>query len=257
MDTLSSLRLKLFTAGSTRVYAPWHGTVSVPAFSRLYFITDGAFRIIGEDGEETELAAPAVWLVPAGYSFRFRCDDTMEHVYFHLQLLSIDGLDMLSEIPRPLSAEAYPSLDLRTALCFKDITESMGCLAVLYSTLAKLLRENRITLHSRRYSGQVRHAIEIIHAQLSVQLCVADIAAETHMAPSTLTRTFRRETGMSIGAYIDLLIMQQAQQMLITTDMPISRISEHFGFCDQFYFSRRFKEKFGVPPSSIRTQPRI
>ena len=34
--------------------------------------------------------------------------------------------------------------------------------------------------------------------------------------------------------------------------MQISRISERYGFCDQFYFSRRFKEKFGVTPQKYR-----
>lgn len=256
-DTVSRLRLRLLTAGCARVHAPWQGTVNAPPFSRLYFILDGAFRIIGADGQETKLAAPRLWLVPAGYSFRFHCADTMEHVYFHLRLTAVDELDLLSAVPYPLSATRNSASDPRSLLGNGAITESMACLSGVYSALHTILTENHITLHSRQYSPPIRRALEVIHARPSLRLSVAEIAGEAHLAPSTLARNFRRETGMSVGAYLDSLIMQQAEQLVVGTDLPLSAISDQFGFCDQFYFSRRFREKFGMPPSRLRAQPRV
>lgn len=52
------------------------------------------------------------------------------------------------------------------------------------------------------------------------------------------------EAGMSPGKYIDNMIFLKAKQMLSDPALTIGQISRKLGFCDQFYFSRRFKENF-------------
>jgi len=256
-DSLRALQLHISSAGYARVTAPWHGTVTAPPCSRLYFIEEGGFRITGSDGTVTELCAPACWLLPSGYSFRFRCDTSMDHTYFHLRLTDVDGLDLLSALPRPVSAPLYPPADPQGIHTAGSIAENLRCLSAVYGTLAALLDANHIRLSQPHYSPEIRLALETVRRRLSVQLTAAEIAREVHLAVSTLQRNFRRETGMSIGEYTHSLIMQQAHQLLLSTDLPIAAISERFGFCDQFYFSRRFREKFGMPPSRLRMQPRI
>ena len=32
----------------------------------------------------------------------------------------------------------------------------------------------------------------------------------------------------------------------------VKSVSERYGFCDPYYFSRAFRQKFGFPPSQIR-----
>ena len=44
----------------------------------------------------------------------------------------------------------------------------------------------------------------------------------------------------------------QAKKLLANEQLSIAEISTRLGFCDQFYFSRRFKQKFGETPSSFR-----
>ncbi|MBQ8868969.1 MAG: AraC family transcriptional regulator [Oscillospiraceae bacterium] len=38
----------------------------------------------------------------------------------------------------------------------------------------------------------------------------------------------------------------------MNTQLPLYRISDELGFYDQFYFSRRFKEKYAVSPLKYR-----
>ena len=96
------------------------------------------------------------------------------------------------------------------------------------------MERNGIRLEKNEYSLQVRKAIEYIETHLSLQLSLNEIAANTFTAPSTLTRNFKRETGMTIGQYIDESIMFQAGQMLRAGKASVLEISEKFGFCDQF-----------------------
>ena len=46
--------------------------------------------------------------------------------------------------------------------------------------------------------------------------------------------------------------MARCEELLCDTDLSLSEISERFGFCDQFYFSRRFKAKYGETPRDTR-----
>ena len=64
------------------------------------------------------------------------------------------------------------------------------------------------------------------------------------------------EAGMSPGKYIDNMIFLKAKQMLSDPALTIGQISQKLGFCDQFYFSRRFKENSRQTPSEYRKEMR-
>ncbi|WP_168735672.1 helix-turn-helix transcriptional regulator [Cohnella fermenti] len=56
-------------------------------------------------------------------------------------------------------------------------------------------------------------------------------------------------------SYITDLRINKAKELLLTTDKPVSDIVASVGYNDEFYFSRRFKEKSGYSPS-VFTQKR-
>ena len=134
----------------------------------------------------------------------------------------------------------------------QDVIGSLKARQEVYTSLCTLLAKYNITLKKNEYSPQIRCAIEYIEANLSLQLDINLIAEKTFTAASTLTRKFKQETGMTIGQYIDESIMFHAEQMLLSGKASILEISEKFGFCDQFYFARRFKEKFEMSPREYR-----
>jgi len=49
-------------------------------------------------------------------------------------------------------------------------------------------------------------------------------------------------------------IMRRACSQLSETNDSVAHTAEHFGFHDQFHFSRRFKQEIGMSPSSFRRQ---
>ena len=61
-----------------------------------------------------------------------------------------------------------------------------------------------------------------------------------------------KELGTTVNNYIDDLILTRAAQMIAEGQFSINAISNRFGFCDQFYFSRKFKAKFGITPSEYK-----
>lgn len=255
-ENMNKVQLNVLTSGYANFGQErnWKGIVTNPAFSRLYYILSGEFYIIGKDGTELTLSAGSCYLLPAGYSFRYGCKGALEHVYFHVKLCDFNEIDMLKNCPGPISYEFHGenAEEYRSFVNSQNILGSLRAKQEVYTSLYALLQKYGIQLEKNEYSPSVRKAIEYIESHLSLQLSLSEIAANTFTAPSTLTRNFKRETGMTIGQYIDESIMFQAGQMLRSGKTSILEISEKFGFCDQFYFARRFKEKFEMSPRDYR-----
>ena len=251
----SASDLKILTVGHGILDTGWHGSVIETPYSRFYFVLDGEFFIIGPSGEKMLFKKGFAYLIPSGYSYDFGCDTAMEHIYFHIQLCGFDNIDMLSACARPLSIPFELSSE-KSELIAKALSNSLFdnfvIEALMRKTLCDMLIENGIVIMQNEYSKEINAAINYIKSNLSISISTADIANETHLSESTVTRRFRRELGMSIGEYIDRLIMFGAERDVSAGRMSILEISEKYGFCDQFYFSRRFKEKYGASPREYR-----
>ncbi|MCI5752439.1 MAG: AraC family transcriptional regulator [Oscillospiraceae bacterium] len=73
-----------------------------------------------------------------------------------------------------------------------------------------------------------------------------------YLSYSHMAAEFRREKGMSMGEYHNAARMKRACHLLRSTLMPIGEIAEALGFADMLYFSRRFHEFAGMPPTEYR-----
>ena len=115
-----------------------------------------------------------------------------------------------------------------------------------------LLSAYGITITGEDYSPCVFAALQYIKLHLSMQLTVLEIAEAAAVSVSTLSKQFRKELSLSVGEYIDALVLSAAERQVKTSRDSLREISDRFGFSDQFYFSKRFKQAFGVSPRDYR-----
>lgn len=73
-----------------------------------------------------------------------------------------------------------------------------------------------------------------------------------NMSETSLRRNFKKHTGKTLGDFLNELKMVTAARRLLVTDERISAIAYELGFEDANYFSRRFKETYGVSPQQYR-----
>ena len=57
-----------------------------------------------------------------------------------------------------------------------------------------------------------------------------------------------KRQGLTYTQYVTELRIGKARELLKTTDMSLSEISEAVGFNDYFYFIKKFKKETGVTP---------
>lgn len=78
------------------------------------------------------------------------------------------------------------------------------------------------------------------------------IAAITGFAPAYVNRLFRKQTGLSIKQYGTKVKMERALHLMAETSVNVTQAALTLGYSDVYYFSKQFKQYFGVSPSAYR-----
>jgi len=98
----------------------------------------------------------------------------------------------------------------------------------------------------------LRRVREYIEAHLEETISIQALAAIAGLSMYHFARAFKQSEGMTPHDYLVQCRVRRAQNLLATTDMPLSEIALASGFADQSHCARRFREHFGVTPSSYR-----
>ena len=83
-------------------------------------------------------------------------------------------------------------------------------------------------------------------------LTVRGLAAQSGVNENRLFYVFSKFAGMGPGDYLIACRLNRAKELLITGDGPVSEVAKSVGYSDALYFSRMFRDRFGVPPSTLR-----
>ena len=93
---------------------------------------------------------------------------------------------------------------------------------------------------------------EFIEAHLEKNLGIPELAAVTGLSKFYFARAFKQSTGMTPHGYVVRCRVRRAQELLASTDLPLSEIAVAVGFADQSHCARRFREHVGMTPSRYR-----
>ncbi len=98
---------------------------------------------------------------------------------------------------------------------------------------------------------QVRAVIDL---HLFSNLKLDQLAKLCNLSLSSFKREFKKEFSDSPTNYINNKRLEKAKELLTVTDLAISEIAYKVGFQDSLYFTRLFKNKIGIPPTTYRTE---
>lgn len=104
----------------------------------------------------------------------------------------------------------------------------------------------------KRYDKFMRTVTAYIQEHLTEDLSVAKMAEDLFLSQSNLSVKFKKETGMTLSAYITEQKMKKAMKYLKNTDKSILEISAFLGFSSQSYFQNVFKRYTGMTPKEYR-----
>lgn len=250
----NSLKLEFVDGDYAILDNTWRIDTSPYIFTRLYYIYAGS-ALVTCNGKTITMLPGNLYVLPKDVPISYHCPEYMEQLYFHVTLTNLDGFDILATIPSvcqlPCSWEILNKLKkLHTSSDYCDLLEFK--MLVTKSIIDCLHGASLPPVATKSYSPDVLQAISYMQNNVNLQLTTNQIAQAVFTSPNRLHKIFKAETGITIGAYLDGLVFFQAAQLLIDPRLSIGEISRRLGFCDQYYFSRRFKDHFGQTPSDFR-----
>jgi AraC-like DNA-binding protein len=79
------------------------------------------------------------------------------------------------------------------------------------------------------------------------------LAEQVHLSPNYLSDLLKRETGMNAKDRIHYHLIEEAKNLLLSTDKTVGELAFDLGFEYPQYFSRLFKSKTGMTPLEYRS----
>lgn len=237
----------------------WHNKAVCSPYSRLYLVSDGEGQI--KAGKRETLLRPGfAYLIPAGLTFDYGCVHYLEKLYFHLRLVRPDGYDLAYGLPFVAQCPLPQSLlaDMLTHYRGSRWEEALLLEQEIRALTFRLLEQYSVMQETfATYSPLVEETMQYIHTHLSAGITAKQLAAALFTSEITLSRRFQQETGRTLHQYLEDMVFQAACKRLAIGSQAIGAISEELGFCDPFYFSRRFRQRYGEPPSQYRRRLKL
>ncbi len=253
-NTVNKLNIEIAEGAYVYGDSDWSFSSVNSPYTRVYYFESGEAHVLTSNGK-IPLTEGNVYIIPPGTTCTGECSGSFSKLYFHVNIKRPDGYDLLlglnqvysfnvgKEHIKKIKEYFFTDSLVNILRCKNDILSF--CLSIFPSELVR-------KLVTTVYSNQVQNAIDYINNNISIQLSVKLLSEKLFTAPTTLAKHFHDEVGINIGQYIDDIVFDSAKKQLMQDDLPIQVISDRLGFCDRFYFSRRFKEKFGLTPYKYR-----
>lgn len=100
-----------------------------------------------------------------------------------------------------------------------------------------------------KYKKEVQLVIRYLNMNYQKHISLDEIANYANLNKSYLCRLFKKEYGDSIFNYLNSVRMEKAAEMLKNNpNIYVQEVALAVGIEEPFYFTRRFKEYFGVSP---------
>jgi TolB-like protein/AraC-like DNA-binding protein/tetratricopeptide (TPR) repeat protein len=94
--------------------------------------------------------------------------------------------------------------------------------------------------------------MEVIDRNLPDELFgVSELADAMNMSRSNLLRKVRRETNLSVSQLISQARLKRAMELLKTSQLNVTEVSQQVGFNSTSYFIKCFREYYGYPPGEV------
>lgn len=98
----------------------------------------------------------------------------------------------------------------------------------------------------------MQYILRNLHGRVSL----TELAEQMYVSTSTLSRVFKKNTGVYFADYVTQLRVREAAALLRDTDDSLTQVALQMGFSGSSVFSRSFKKEMGETPGEYRERIR-
>ena len=279
-QSIAQLHLLILNVGLAIHNADWNWRNVNSPFTRLYYVTEGAARILLPTGIQ-ELKPDHLYLVPSFTTHSYLCDTHFVHYYLHIYedhqsessiledfsfpteipagdlelplIKRLCGINPTMQLPQsdPTSYDNNPTL-IKNIIknkqrTFCDKVESRG---IVYQLMARFLKDAQPKTEIN--DDRIQKVLSYIRKNIYKTIDIDSLAAISCLSKDHFIRLFKKEINNTPLQYINQKKIEKAQLILITDSMPVKNISYLLAYEDHSYFNRLFKKLTGVTPQQYR-----
>lgn len=260
---LENITVRIDHAQYKTGYPDWQRINQLPAFNRIYLLTDGEGSV-EIDGKLYFPEPGQLFILPAGTRQTTATSKTNPYKRYYCHFHAMIGeWSLFHAAGRPFIAKPQ-DLD-RVQRLFEQLVfhyDHKGPFSTLYMQAAVLELIGLClegsdgvaflqTFLSAKERDKLTKVLDYISAHLGDPLEVEALAEMVHFHPNYFISYFRKHTGLPPIHYIQLKRMEEAKRLLTFTTLSISDIADRVGL-ELAHFSKKFKAYSGLSPSAYR-----
>lgn len=154
-----------------------------------------------------------------------------------------------------MNEDLFQMLDLE--LAHLDILLQFETIDDIHSWLRRRVFEISEMLDRKKKSRNwklIREIMQTVKERLHENITLRDLSDQYFFSPNYLGLLFKEETGKNFSEYVIALRMEKASELLKNTNLKIYEVADRVGYRYLPYFSRQFKEVYGMTPLEYRRQ---
>lgn len=252
----------------------WHSTAHFHPFTEIFFITNGQGTFLLDD----KIVKVTKWdLIIINPNCLHTEKSSLSDVPLEYTVLGVDNL--LLNFP-----ESYSLIDNDRQIkqyiiknCFRDkdvildyfdrlilevehkaFNYELACKSMLILFITHIIRTTTSSLFIEESQEKINlECMKIknyIDAHYSQNITLDFLSDLSYMNKFHLVHTFTKEIGVSPINYVITRRIQEAKNLLATTNYSIRDIASIVGFSNSSYFSQMFRKISGVSPKSYRIE---
>lgn len=222
----------------------------------LKVASDGKTGIQMAKEEDIDLVVSDV-MMPGmnGFELTKRLKNSFETSHIPIILLTALSTDENVLEGTESGADAYITKPFSPQLLMARILQLFNQREILRQKFSKEPQEIRSAMLSNDQDSLfVKRLDSIIYSRLGEQdLSVDKVAGLLHLGRTIFYKKVRGTTGYTPNEYIRVIRLRKAAELLKEGEKNVSEVAYAVGFDNPYYFSKCFKEQFGMPPSQYRS----
>lgn len=190
-----------------------------------------------------------------GFELTKRLKNSFETSHIPIILLTALSTDENVLEGTESGADAYITKPFSPQLLMARILQLLNQREILRQKFGKVPQEIRSAmLRNEQDSLFVKRLDSIVYSRLGEQdLSVDKVTGLLHLGRTIFYKKVRGTTGYTPNEYIRVIRLRKAAELLKEGEKNVSEVAYAVGFDNPYYFSKCFKEQFGMPPSQYRS----
>lgn len=190
-----------------------------------------------------------------GFELTKRLKNSFETSHIPIILLTALSTDENVLEGTESGADAYITKPFSPQLLMARILQLLNQREILRQKFGKEPQEIRSAMLSNDQDSLfVKRLDSIVYSRLGEQdLSVDKVAGLLHLGRTIFYKKVRGTTGYTPNEYIRVIRLRKAAELLKEGEKNVSEVAYAVGFDNPYYFSKCFKEQFGMPPSQYRS----